>query len=180
MFSLPLQKLIDSSRFPIHLHAISGRRWCIAATECSLSSFHRLQKRLRSHEADELFTILQLLSPRRSFVGLTLLNHYSHGKCSGQIYSLVHLTLTLPAKRRHAAYIDENFCYSFRTSAVKSKFISDSFFPRTVAFWERILERCLPYPYNRNIFKLMVIFHTYSHKLCPLLAQLTSVSNLLP
>lgn len=56
----------------------------------------------------------------------------------------------------HAAYNEANYSYSLHIPLVRSKFHSDSFFPRAVTLRNRIPAGYFPDHYNLNTFKSRV------------------------
>lgn len=75
---------------------------CARATQLSLSSLDRVQRRLRVVVGDKLFSTLQP----------SLLYRYFNGKCSDEIRSLVPPVLNFTARTRHATHIAENHPHS--------------------------------------------------------------------
>lgn len=114
-------------------------RWCYTvragAAQSSLSSLDRIQKSLRS--LPRRWIILHLQHKDE-----TLLRYpYHYGRCSKVWHSSVPPDLTF--RSRHVMFTVENCSRVLSVPLMKSKFYSNSFFPRT-NFVEQIPERMLP------------------------------------
>ena len=123
------------------------------SAQTSLSSLDAVQKRLRSLVGDELFGTLQPLSHRRDVSSLSLLYRYFHGRCSEELHQMVP-----PLKEfgRSTRLASRSHPYVLDIPKAKSKFHSQSFFPRTASIWNRLPQSSFPNTYDLGLFKSRV------------------------
>lgn len=104
---------------------------------------------------------------------------YFYGRCSVKLHFPVLPIQTFTTRTYHTMYTKSIHCHYIHIPLVRSKFHSRSFFPRTVAMWNRYLGGCFPHHYNLNFFMFRVshylsyIFLSYA-TLVPSLYVLTT------
>lgn len=103
-----------SSYHPPHLQEPDQAKWGMlllywsGTTQCSLSSFDRVQKDLNVFVGDKGFYTLQALSCSRTIASLSFLYPYFYGKYSNELHSFVPSALTFTATTHHATHILAN------------------------------------------------------------------------
>ena len=125
----------------------------VGSAQTSQSSLDVVHKRLHSLVGDELFGTLQPLSHRRDVSSLSLLYRYFHGKCSDELRQMVP-----PLKEfgRSTRLASSSHPYVLDIPKAKSKFHSQSFFPRTAGIWNRLPQSSFPDTYDLGLFKSRV------------------------
>ena len=126
--------------------------WAVSA-KTSLSFLDAVQKRLPSLVGEELFKTLHSLSHSRDVASLYLLYRYFHGRCFDELHQMVP-----PLKKfvRRTQLANMSHQYILDILKAKSKFHSQSFFPRTASIWNRLPQSCFPDIYNLGLFKSRV------------------------
>ena len=131
------------------------------ASDASLSSLDRVQRRLKRLVGEDLFATLQPLSHRRKVASLSLLYRYYNGKCSQELHDMVPPHMTFPRTTRYSSHTLSHHPHSLQVEGNCPKYHLDSFFPRTVRDWNSLPASCFPIHYNLDKFKKNV-----NHFLC--------------
>ena len=129
--------------------------WCYiwaGSAKTSLPS-NAVQKCLRSLVGEKLFKTFQALSQRHDVASLSFFYRYFHGRCSDALHQMVP-----PLKKfgRRTWLVNISHQYLLDIPKVKSKFHSQSFFPRTAVIWNSLPKSCFPDIYNLRLFKSKV------------------------
>ena len=125
----------------------------------SLSCLDRVQRRLRRLIGDELFKSLQPLSHRRDVASLSLLYRYHSGRCSEELKSLVPPPKVFVRDTRLASFTQRNHPHTLEVPVARKEFHANSFFPRTVALWNKLPADCFPANFNMDFFKRKINHH---------------------
>ena len=125
----------------------------------SLSCLDRVQRRLRRLIGDELFKSLQPLSHRRNVASLSLLYRYYSGRCSEELKTLVPPLKVFVRDTRLASFTQRNHPHTLEVPVARKEFHANSFFPRTVALWNKLPADCFPANFNMDFFKRKINHH---------------------
>ena len=125
----------------------------------SLSCLDRVQRRLRRLIGDELFKSLQPLSHRRDVASLSLLYRYYSGRCSEELKTLVPPLKVFVRDTRLASFTQRNHPHTLEVPVARKEFHANSFFPRTVALWNKLPVDCFPANFNMDFFKRKINRH---------------------
>lgn len=120
------------------------------ASSSSLDLLDKIEKRVANLVGPILASSLQPLSHQRDVASLSLFYKYYHAKCSTELQGLVPSSW-LPA--RSTRFSKRSHPYTVAVPRSKTKFYSNSFFPRTAKLWNSLSNDCFPLSYNLNLFK---------------------------
>lgn len=104
---------------------------------------------------------LQPLSHQRNFARPSLF--YRQSKCSKDLHQLVLPFQAFRCRAHNAIFTLEIHPHFVHVPLIKIKFHSESNIPRIVTFQNRLTREGFTDCYNRNLFKLRLIYPTYIH-----------------
>ena len=119
----------------VHSVAFSRVRVNGLLSVCHLSLLDRVRKRIVNLVGEELGSLLQPLSHRRSVASLCLFYRYFHGKCATSVSNLVPSVRVFKRETRFSAC---SHPYTLALSRCRTKSYSNSFFPRTASLWNSL------------------------------------------
>ena len=112
----------------------------------------RVQRRLRMLIGDELFMSLQPLYHRRDVASVSLLYRYYSGRCSDEIKTLFLPPKVFARDTSLASFTQRNHPHTLEVPVARKEFHANSFFPRTVAPWNKLPADCFPVNFKMDFF----------------------------
>ena len=113
------------------------------APNCDLELLDKLQKRIYRTVGPSLVASLELLVHRRTVASLSFFYRYYFGTCLSELAELVPLPYS---QRRSFRYSDRLHNFSVTIPRRYKDVYVNSFFPRTVRFWNSLPIECFSLP----------------------------------
>lgn len=126
-----------------------GHIW-MGSVQSPLSYLGRVRKHLDCLGGDEFFPTLRPISYIASHLLLSL---YFHGRCSRELHNFVPPLQAFSIRIQHDTHTESIHTHFFHISLVRWMLQSDSFAPRTVAFWKELPTGSFLDRYNLDFYK---------------------------